>query len=119
MTISDVLLFGLKCNAPENIRVLDISHCYWIPADVMLNVLSKMSTLESLDVEGTQLSLIHLSDLLYHCQKIRHLAFTLHTDLHKSTACSLDPSVIEQIKSLKIVWFDYANGWRLAIEFLG
>lgn len=62
---------------PLTITSLDASSCYWLPAKLLCDCISKMSNLEELCIEDTKLSLIHLPRIFGACRKILKLSFTI------------------------------------------
>jgi len=62
---------------PLTLTSLDASSCYWLPATLLSDCITKMSNLEELSIEDTKLSLIHLSRIFGACRKIIKLSFTI------------------------------------------
>ena len=61
----------------RNIRLLDVSHCYWIPRCLLRNAICSMKHLEQLNVHGTHLSVFDLSRVFAYCSNITRLSMTL------------------------------------------
>ena len=58
----------------SHLRLLDVSHCYWLPASSILEAFTAMWNLEELYVHDTELSLIHLPQVFHFCKKLSHLS---------------------------------------------
>ena len=62
---------------PEFITSLDVSNLYWMSAEFLENVISSMTQLKELNVEGTTLNLSNFSRIFLTCQQISNIAISL------------------------------------------
>jgi len=62
---------------PSLISVLDVSHCYWLPADVLVQSIVEMINLQELSIQDTKISLANLPQVFEACQKIVKFSFSL------------------------------------------
>ena len=58
---------------PLNITSLQLNDCYWMPADILRQVITKLENLQELGVKDTQVTFSHLAKVLRTCQKITKL----------------------------------------------
>ena len=62
---------------PNSILVLDIGHCYWLPADFLCSYITQMTNLQKLKIQGTQVAIVHFPAFYEACQKVVKLSFSL------------------------------------------
>ena len=102
---------------PGKVTVLDLSHCYWMPAKVLLKAVRALPNVEKLFIEDTCLNFTHLPKIFKKCHKISHLSFTLKLpDVKKYCASMFHVNNIsglvacndsfKRLTHLKIVWHD-------------
>ena len=60
----------------RHIRLLDVSGCYWIPAQTLIDTICTMSELRELHVNDTSLTVMHLAAVFRSCRKIRSLSIS-------------------------------------------
>ena len=59
------------------IRILNINHLYWLPAELLESTIMKMPKLEDLSIKGTQVCTVRqVAKILQACPNIRKLDFT-------------------------------------------
>jgi len=61
----------------KNLNTFDASHCFWLPAQVLLETVSEMPNLKELIIHDTQISLANLPQIFKSCPKLTKLSFTL------------------------------------------
>ena len=62
---------------PLLITTFDASSCYWLPAQVLCQSLKQMVNVEELNIQDTEISLVHLPRVFRCCKKLVKLSFTL------------------------------------------
>ncbi len=62
---------------PLTVISFDVSHCYWLPAELLSLSITKMINLEELIVQDTQVSLAYLPKVFEACKEITKFSFTL------------------------------------------
>ena len=62
---------------PSHLSLFDASHCYWLPADSLVHCITKMTNLKELNIQDTNISLLHLPQIFKACNSIMKLSFTL------------------------------------------
>lgn len=91
------------------ITVIDVSHCYWLPAvKTLRNSIIKLVNLKELNIQGTQLILSHLPPIFKSCLKIQKLSFTLlekHLDRYKDGKDAMMIQGFGKLSHLKIFTF--------------
>ena len=65
---------------PSSIKVFDVSHCYWLEAEVICCCITKMENLEELSIQDTKMSLKKMSLVFEACEKVVKLSMTLKED---------------------------------------
>ena len=102
----------------NNIRKLDVSGCFWLPIQRILDVLYTMPDLEELAVDNTGIELVHLLEILPRCTKMRKLSldvFAKKTTGSQMKFCQMfwkedTASVLLQcfnrLQSLKMTWYN-------------
>ena len=119
------------CIFPELITSFDLSHCYWIPAGILLNAISSMSKLETLSMQDTKLNLVDLSKIFERCDCITKLGVSLveenWNEFELSLASDLSTTLqtlskgFGKLKSLKILAFNaayYIDSWLFILPLL-
>ena len=109
--------FFVRFLFPGKVTVFDLSHCYWIPAKMLLKAVRGLPNVEKLFIEDTCLNFTHLPKIFKKCHKISHLSFTLKlSDVKKCFASMFHVDNIsglvacndsfKRLTHLKIVWHD-------------
>ena len=125
--------------SPEQITSFDVSHCYWISPEILLNAISLMSQLNELSIQDTRLNLVHLSKIFETCDHITKIGISLvEPTQHKkninhwknlefylggefSTTLETLSKSFGKLKSLKILAFNstyYINNWLVILQLL-
>ena len=116
---------------PELITSFDLSHCYWISAEILLNAISSMNQLETLSIEDTRLNLVHISKIFESCHHITTIGISLVEENWNNFELSLGSDLsttletlskgFEKLKSLKILAFNaayYIDSWLVILPLL-
>ena len=116
---------------PELITSFDLSHCYWISAEILLNAISSMSQLETLSIQDTNLNLVHVSKIFESCDRIIKLGISLVEDNWNNFELSLGSDLSKTLEtlskgfgkliSLKIVassCTNYLHTWLVTLQLL-
>lgn len=117
---------------PEVITLLDVSHCYWLPRDFLLDVVLSMKHLNSLHIQDTKLDLSNLSAIFESCTQISKIGISLtENDWDSfrltqrcgtlSAAQHSLPKGFARLADLKILAFNsayYIDSWCLILHLL-
>ena len=113
------------------LTTFDASHCFWLPAQVVLETVSEMPNLKELIIHDTQISLTHLAQIFKSCPKLNKLSFTLEENLDKFTMSEMRVENyawllkgFKRLTHLKLFTFnlsDYINStsWPVTFGVLG
>lgn len=117
--------------SPELITSFDVSHCYWLSAEFLLNTISSMSQLNELSIQDTKLSLSHLSKIFESCDHIVKIGISLVEDNWNNFEFDLGSNLSTTIEtlsngfgkliSLKILAFNctyYIDTWLVILQLL-
>ena len=95
---------------PSAVTTFDASNCYWLPADILCEAITRMSNLEELFIHDTKISLTHLLGIFEACEKIRKISFSLV----EANLDSYQKSIIGR-KSLQNIKFGFGRLTHLKI----
>lgn len=115
----------------ELITSCDLSHCYWLPADFLLNVICSLSQLNDLSIQDTQLNLSHVSKVFENCNHVTKIGFNLVEDNwdHFEMKLQTDSSKpfetlcngLKKLTALTILAFNctyYIDSWLVILQLL-
>jgi hypothetical protein len=112
------------CISSGRVRVLNLSHCYWVPQYLLIEASSSMQELEELYIHDTKLDVINLSQIFKNCSKISKLSMSVANASWKRFKLSRNPPLgalqkgFRQLTFLKIVWFQEDQTWILIMRLL-
>ena len=118
-----------KCMVSSNISVLDLSHCFWLTEDTLLEgcFSSEMKNLIELNVLDTQLSFVSvLLKVMPHCQGLTKLSVNIPERTWRSLNRKLQglPETYKEnfkkLTHLKLYLLDSSNPfiWLLLLKVL-
>ena len=65
------------CTDPELVRYVNISHCYWLPHEILTQAICCLPNLEEINLQGTQLTFNHTSQILLKCPNVTRLSMSI------------------------------------------
>ena len=117
----------------ERIRIMDVSHCYWISPDLLVQAVESVTQLEQLYSDDTRITIAHLPAIWHKCRNITHLSInSLHESWHSFLECArksnFSLSQVEHILhrgfgrliELKLIVLSatYTDAWILLLNLL-
>jgi hypothetical protein len=114
------------------LKNFNVSHCYWLPADMLIEAIITMNQLEELVVYDTQVTLIHLPRIFKSCPVVERISISIThetwdqfqldvTRLYDGEALEFLKRKFEQLTHLKLIGMDATSCrfWLLALRILG
>ena len=110
---------------PDVVTCLDTSHCYWLPSNFLLDVVTLMSQLSSLCIQDTKLNLSHLWQIFEKCHLIEKISMSLSEndgdifeEMQEHEALSKGFIKLTHIKILAFNAAYYIDSWLLILQLL-
>ena len=112
---------------------MDVSHCYWISPDLLVQAVESVTQLEQLYSDDTRITIAHLPAIWHKCRNITHLSInSLHESWHSFLECArksnFSLSQVEHILhrgfgrliELKLIVLSatYTDAWILLLNLL-
>ncbi|XP_069700942.1 uncharacterized protein [Periplaneta americana] len=76
MSISDVKLYLTPKICRENVRELDLSSCYWVPAADIMSIVKKLPKLHAVYAVDTQLNWTHILKIVKLLRELKRLSWS-------------------------------------------
>jgi hypothetical protein len=113
------------CTDPELVRYVNISHCYWLPHEILTQAICGLPNLEEIHLQDTQLTFNHTSQILQKCPKITRLSMSIqktHWDAIKEVmAAGMSTTLKEalgRLSHLRISWIASPPYWHPLLHLL-
>lgn len=113
--------FISNCVCQLKLTHFDISHCYWLSEDVMLQAITSLPQLQELYIQDTKLRLLHCAQIFINCHLIVKLGISLVEE-----KWIMDESLIShglgKLTHLKVLVFNsfknYIESWSVILPLL-
>jgi hypothetical protein len=113
------------CTDPELVRYVNISHCYWLPHEILIQGICGLPNLEEIHLQGTRLTFDHISQILLKCPSITRLNMSIQKThwgaIKQVMAAGMSTTLKEalgRISHLKISWIASPPYWHLLFLLL-
>ena len=118
----------------NSVTVIDFSHLYWFPVDILHASLAELCNLEELHIVDTDLSLAKIPTVFFKCLSITRLSVSIEeqnwssfvenvgdSDTYQCLWKSLEEGLLK-LKSLRLHWgvdeFSSSEMWHLVFQIL-
>ena len=131
---SRCLQFFSNFEYANTVTVIDLSHLYWFPVDILHATLAELCNLEELNVVDTDLSLARIPTVFFKCLSISKLSISIEernwssfsenvgdSDTYQCLWKSLEEGLLK-LKSFRLHWavdeFSSSETWYLILRIL-
>jgi hypothetical protein len=112
---------------PDDVTYFDTSHCYWLPVNFLLDVVTSMKNLNLLCIQDTKLNLSHLGQIFKKSHLIEKISISLSENdgdivQHHGSKYQLRAEAFKALSKLthmKILAFNaayYLDSWLLILQ---